>query len=278
MVMNGSGGGINEPRAALYASRGYIALALGYFRCEGRPDWINDTPLEYFRDALAWLRRETRPLNDFVAVTGQSRGGELSMLLAATFPEAVSAVMAYVPASCVHSAQSAGDPARGRLAPTWTLGGNPLPHLWEGNRTGTYVPYDNGPEPRRLEYAVLTAMADRAAFDRARIPVENIVGRVLLVHGTDDGWWPTDYHCDVMEEALRKAGRHVERLRCVGAGHVIAFPYLPTTVIVAPHRVSGILSTHGGTPEADAAANEKVWPTVLDFLKRAVAAETARHG
>ncbi len=278
MVMNGSGGGINEPRAALYAARGYIALALGYFRCEGRPYWINDTPLEYFRDALAWLRRETRPLHDFVAITGQSRGGELVMLLAATFPEAVSAVMAYVPASCVHSAQSAGDPARGRFAPTWTLDGKPLPHLWDGNRTGTYAPYDNGPEPRRHEYATLTAMADRAAVDRSRIPVENIRGRVLLVHGTDDGWWPTDYHCDVMEDALRGAGRQVERLRCVGAGHVIAFPYLPTTAIVAPHPVSGILSTHGGTPQADAAANEKVWPTVLDFLRRAVDAAGQNNG
>src|SRR5690606_9928536 len=45
VILNGSGGGLNEPRAALYAARGYAALALGYFRCEGRPYWINDTPL-----------------------------------------------------------------------------------------------------------------------------------------------------------------------------------------------------------------------------------------
>lgn len=32
VVLNGSGGGINEPRAALYASHGYAALALGYSR------------------------------------------------------------------------------------------------------------------------------------------------------------------------------------------------------------------------------------------------------
>lgn len=278
MVMNGSGGGINEPRAALYASHGFIALALGFFRCEGRPDWINDTPLEYFRDALDWLRQETQPLHNFVAITGQSRGGELVMLLAATFPQEVSAVLAYVPASCVHSAQSAGDPARGRFAATWTLDGKPLPHLWQNNRTGTYEPYDNGPEPRRHEYATLTAMADQAAVQRSRIPVENITGRVLLVHGTDDGWWPTDYHCHVMEDTLRQAGRHVERLRCEGAGHLIAFPWLPTTSVVARHPVSGIVSTHGGTPEADADANEKVWPIVLDFLARAVQAKGQADG
>ncbi|MGI6853595.1 acyl-CoA thioesterase/bile acid-CoA:amino acid N-acyltransferase family protein [Mesorhizobium sp. 1B3] len=268
IVMNGSGGGVNEPRAALYASRGYLALALGYFRFAGRPDWINETPLEYFRDAISWLRRSEKPKDGFVAITGQSRGGELVMLLAATFPELVSAVMAYVPASCIHSAQSAGDPARGRLAPTWTLDGKPLPHLWENNRTGTYAPYDSGAEPRRHEYALLTAMADAAAVERARIPVERITAPVLLVHGTDDGWWPTDYHCDVMEESLRAAGRHVERLRYEEAGHIIVFPYIPTTGITAPHPVSGIFSTNGGTAEADARANAESWPAVLDFLER----------
>lgn len=275
VVLNGSGGGVNEPRAALYASRGYLALALGFFRYPGRPDWINDTPLEYFCDAIAWLRRSEEPKDDFVAITGQSRGGELVMLLAATFPGIVSAVMAYVPASCVHSAQSAGDPAKGRLAATWTLGGRPLPHLWENNRTGTYEPYDNGPEPRRHEYALLTAMADAAAVARARIPVENITAPVLLVHGTDDGWWPTDYHCELMEEALRAAGRHVERLRYEKAGHIIVFPYIPTTGITAPHPVSGIFSTHGGTPEANARADAESWPAVLDFLARCRKGENA---
>ena len=268
VILNGSGGGMNEPRAALYASRGYAALALGYFRAPGLSDWINDVPLEYFRDAFAWFRRSVVLKDDFVAITGQSRGGELVLLIAATYPEAVSAVMAYVPASCVHSAQSAGDPARGRLAATWTLDGRPLPHLWDGNRTGTYAPYDNGPEPKRHEYALLTAMADQAAVERARIPVEKITAPVLLINGTDDGWWPTDHHCDLIVERMRGAGRHVERLRFEDAGHSILFPYVPTTVITAAHPVSGIVSTSGGTPAANARANAESWAGVLDFLNR----------
>src|SRR5690606_33349446 len=61
MVLNGSGGGINEPRAALYASRGYAALALGYFKSPGRSDYISDTHLEYFETALQWIHRELQP-------------------------------------------------------------------------------------------------------------------------------------------------------------------------------------------------------------------------
>lgn len=279
MVLNGSGGGVNEPRAALYASRGYAALALGFFNAPGRPKYINDTPLEYFRDAIRWMRQTLAPKDGFVAITGQSRGGELVLLVAATFPEDVSAVMAYVPAAYVHSAQSAADPAKGRESATWTLGGKPLPHLWEDNRTGTWRPYDDGPQPRRHEYALLTALADRRAAARARIPVEKIDCPVMLVHGTDDGWWPTDYHCDVVEETLADSGfaHPFRRLRFVGAGHAILFPYVPTTEIERRHPMSGVLATSGGQPHANAVANEQTWPGVLGFLQEAIAHEAARE-
>lgn len=52
LILNGSGGGINEPRAALYASRGYAAFALAYFKAPGLSDYISNTPLEYFQTGL----------------------------------------------------------------------------------------------------------------------------------------------------------------------------------------------------------------------------------
>ena len=72
LVLNGSGGGINEPRAALYASHGYAALALGYFKAPGLSDYISNTPLEIFETALHWLHRELQPRHGFVALSGQS--------------------------------------------------------------------------------------------------------------------------------------------------------------------------------------------------------------
>ena len=276
MIMNGSGGGINEPRAALYASRGYAALALGYFRCPGRPDYISNTPLEYFQKGLGWIRKNVRPMHDFVAISGQSRGGELVLLLASMFPDEVSAVMAYVPAAYIHSGQSAADPALGRESATWTLDGKPLPHLWENNRTGAWAPYDAGPTPKRLEYALLTALADHRATERARIPVEKIKCPILLIHGTDDGWWPTDYHCDVIEETLAAVAHSppVTRLRFPGAGHLIVFPHVPTTTICQAHAISGILSTNGGNARDNAVANEEAWAGALKFLENVIAAKS----
>ncbi|WP_197386502.1 acyl-CoA thioesterase/BAAT N-terminal domain-containing protein [Ralstonia pseudosolanacearum] len=274
MVLNGSGGGINAPRAALYASHGYAAFALAYFKAPGLSDYISNTPLEYFERGLAWLRRRVRPLHDFVAVSGQSRGGELALLLGATFPAAVSAVIGYVPGAVVHSAQNAADPAIGREGPTWLYRGQPLPHLWEGNRTATWAPFDEGAPPHRHERAIRTALRDADAVERARIRVEQTRGPMLLLSATDDGSWPSSDYARMAAARLAEA-RHpypVVHHDFAGAGHAIVFPYVPTTQLVHAHPVSGRISTGGGEPRANARADLQSWAAVRRFLADAVAA------
>lgn len=277
LILNGSGGGINEPRAALYASHGYAAFALAYFKAPGLSDYISNTPLEYFERALAWLRKRVEPLHDFVAVSGQSRGGELALLLGATFPEAVSAVIGYVPGAVVHSGQNAADPAVGREGPTWLYRGQPLPHLWEGNRTASWAPFDEGPAPHRHERAIRTALQDADAVARARIRVERTRGPVLLLSATDDGSWPSSDYSRMVTAKLAEV-RHpypVEHYDYEGAGHAIVFPYVPTTQLVYAHPVSGRISTGGGEPRANARADAQSWAAVRRFLASAVAARGA---
>ena len=274
MVLNGSGGGINEPRAALYASRGYAALALGYFKAPGLSDYISNTPLEYFEAALAWVHRTLRPAHGFVALSGQSRGGELVLLLGSMFPDQVSAVVAYVPGAVVHCAQNACDPALGREGPAWLYKGQRIPDVWQGNRTATWAPWDRGPEPRRHTHAILTALDDAEAVARARIPVERIRGPVLCLSATDDGSWPSSRYGRMVADQLA-AVRHpwpVTHLDYDGGGHTIVFPYVPTTQLEYAHPVSGRLSTTGGTPAANAHADEASWAGVQAFLQQAVAA------
>lgn len=141
VVLNGSGGGINEPRAALLAAYGYQAFALGYFKAPGLSPYITETPIEYLETGLNWAHRVLQPKDGFVAITGQSRGGELALLLGALFPDLVSAVIAYVPGAMVHGAQGAGDPARGGWqGNTWTWRGVPLEHLWHDNKAVHWHP------------------------------------------------------------------------------------------------------------------------------------------
>lgn len=262
MVLNGSGGGINEPRAALYASRGYAAFALGYFKAPGLSPYISNTPLEYFVAGMAWLRREVKPAHDFVALSGQSRGGELVLLLGSMFPEAVSAVIGYVPSALVHGGQAAADPAVGRDGPAWLYQGQPLVHLWNNNKTASWAARDAG---LRNAESISTALLDREAVQRVAIAVENIRGPVLLLSAGDDAAWPSSLFSRMALQRLEQAGHRwpVQHLDFANAGHTILLPNLPATYSV------------DGTPAANAHANEQSWLAVKGFLSDAVTARGA---
>lgn len=262
IVLNGSGGGINEPRAALYASRGYAAFALGYFKAPGLSAYISNTPLEYFERGLDWLRREVKPAHDFVALSGQSRGGELVLLLGSLFPDKVSAVIGYVPSALVHGGQAAADPAVGRDGPAWLHHGKPLVHVWNNNRTANWQARDAG---QRNAVSMRTALDDPDAVERARIKVENIKGPVILLSAGDDAAWPSDLFSRMVSERLEQH-RHpwpVQHLDFPHAGHSILLPYIPSTY------------SQDGNPAANAEANEQSWLGVRQFLQDAVAARQA---
>lgn len=269
VVLNGSGGGINEPRGALYASHGYQAFALGYFKAPGLSPFITETPLEYLETGLRWAHRELQPKDGFVAVSGQSRGGELALLLGATFPDLVSAVIAYVPGAMVHGAQGAGDPARGGWqGVTWTRDGIPLPHLWQDNAAVHWHPWAGDAPPSRHHSVFFEGLKDRALAERARIPVERIAGPVLLVSGRDDRAWPSSLYSRMVVSTLSRHGhRHLVRhLDFDDAGHAINLPFVPTTQLSREHPVSKVPYTSGGTPSGNARADDGSWRGVLAFL------------
>ncbi len=275
VVLAGSGGGVMEPRAALFAAHGYQALALGYFGVPGLPPRISGTPLEYFEAALDWMRATLAPAHGFIAVCGVSRGGELSLLLAATFPDRVGAVIAYVPSPYTHGVLNAGHPGEDRHAPTWTHHGHPLPVLSQGNRAADWSLFDDATGARRQTPAFLSALGDPEAASRAMIPLERIRAPVMLISGSDDQLWPSERFSEIAEQRLAEAQFRfpVRHVRNPDAGHTIGFPYAPTTVLRRPHAVSGIFMVYGGTAPGNARACEHSWREVLVFL-----AEASRAG
>jgi dienelactone hydrolase len=96
IVVGGSGGGLWEAPAALWASHGVVTLALAYCGIAPLPPGLEEIPLEYFSTAMHWLQRQAGVQPQALAVLGASRGGELALLFGATFSE-IRAVVAYVP-------------------------------------------------------------------------------------------------------------------------------------------------------------------------------------
>jgi dienelactone hydrolase len=233
LVLGGSDGGLAPyimREAALLARHGFAALALAYFYMGSLPYRLAGIPLEYFGDAIRWLKDQPSVRGDRLGVVGTSRGGELALLLGAHYPD-LQAVVSYVGSGLVFPSPTNPEPA-------WIFHGRPLP--WIPN------PFD-----------ILQAKPEQ--FDRAEIPVERTNGPVLLISGDADQVWPSTQLSRVAMDRLGRHERpyHDEFRHYPGAGHGIQPPYLPTTP-----------GTYyfGGDPEGNAAANEDSWRRVISML------------
>src|SRR5712671_3693235 len=185
VVLNGGDGGIDEYRGAILASHGYAVLNLGYFGMDGLPRGLVNIPLEYFENAIRWMRRQPWLGDHFLAVWGESRGGELALLLGATFPE-INAVIAWVPSGVVFWALGLAEPGDTQPRAAWTFRGKPLPYLQENNSGRDPEPEAEPGHPIAYTPFYRTFLRDSQAVERATIPVEKTQGPILLVSGTDD--------------------------------------------------------------------------------------------
>jgi dienelactone hydrolase len=267
-VVSGSGGGVNEHRAALYAAHGYAAFALAYFNYESLPASLVRIPLEYFETSIAYLRSRPEIDGERLAIAGGSRGGELALLLGATF-SAYRAVIAEVPSGVIWGGFG-HDPAEG-AQPSWTYHGEGLPYM-------------SDPDPEIYAYyaeyaargeAIPGTPGFQAIVDRnpnqvaqALIPVEKTQGAILMISGDDDQMWPSTPLAEIAMRRLQEKGFSYpyEHISYAGAGHFIAPPYAPTTTIAINHPVDGGYYTFGGKPEANYRASVDSWHKRLQFL------------
>ncbi len=277
LLVGGSDGGLAEGTAALLASHGFAALALAYFRAEHLPAELMEIPLEYFETAIRWLGRRADVAPGRLGVVGRSRGGELALLLAATFPD-LAAVVGYVPSGVVHAGIAAAAPAAGSAPRSaWTHHGKPLPFVpppLDGRPTEDATGSTASAEDTALELTpmFLRSLEDRAAVAAAAIPVERIRGPVLLVSGEDDRLWPSPLLAELAVARLAAHGRTSTHLRYASAGHMIGPVGLPATANTIIHPLRGRALALGGSPAGNAAAASDSWPRVLQFLRASLAA------
>ena len=273
--LGGSEGGLSESRAALLASHGYVALALAYFGIEGLPQDFVRIPLEYFETAIGWLQAQECVASDRLAVMGESRGGELALLLGATFPQ-IRAVVGVVPSGVMLTGFRRGFLGLVEMVirrpPGWTFRDASLPGLVPGVSFSSFVSY-GWKRLRRAPIAAtpffLEAMQDKDALERASIPVERINGPVLLLSGEDDQFFPSALSSEAARERLarHKYPHRYEHVSYPGAGHIFGMPYLPTTVTTGRHPVAGGVYVVGGNPKDNAFAAADSWARILRFLE-----------
>src|ERR1700689_1992276 len=270
IVLSGSGGGFDLDKAAVLSRHGFATLALAYFGIALLPPWLQRLPLEYFQAALTWLSAQPAIDPQRVAILGVSRGAELALLLGATFPQ-IHAVVAYAPSSVAWAA-SGRDKSTGELIPCWTWRGKAVPFAplpLRGFMWRSAFPVVALKRPVLFRNLFRAGLRNRAAVERAAIPVENIRGPLLLISGGDDHLWPAAEMSEAIIARLkRNGGAHTaEHLHFAHAGHMLRYPHLPVTARDSRNKhLRGARFSFGGTPAADAEAQTQAWHRAIAFL------------
>jgi pimeloyl-ACP methyl ester carboxylesterase len=258
LALGGSDGGVPTYFQRLLARERCACLALAYHSTPKTQSNLIEMPLERVERGLRWLRDHPRvaPRDGRVAIVGASKGAELALVLAATFPDLVGPVVAYTPSSVVWAGidfAAPGAPPRS----SWSRAGKPL----------EFVALPPGVPPGRSERGLILApIYERgldavAADDAAVIPIERVTGPVLLISGGDDRMWPASRMSNMLVERARRFGReHVVRhLDFPAAGHALF-------AVDAADLKQPIPFDLGGSDAAQAGAHEAAWPQALRVL------------
>jgi dienelactone hydrolase len=274
LLLGGSEGGMHEDDAALLAAHGYAVLALAYYGMPGLPSTLQDIPLEYFAQALRFLRMHAHVDGERLTVMGVSKGGEAALLIGATFREPC-AVISMVGSGLITQGISQ-DVLTGSFldimatpVASWTYQGRGLTYLPNVVTAELEAAVAAG-TPIALRMAFEPALAGDHLLSAVTIPVERINGPVLLISGEhDQGYGPEVHH--VAAQRLATNNHSYQHIVYPGAGHLIAAPpYAPTTRSTSPGP--GVTFDHGGTPAANAHARADAWQQTIRFL----AAHTGR--
>ncbi len=263
ILLSGSEGGMLEGWSAMLASHGYAVLALAYFGIDPLPKELIEIPLEYVASAITWLKAQPAVDVNRIAVMGGSKGGELALLVGATYPQDIRAVIAIKPHTLVYQAISTNfQNFQNGAKSSWTLNGMPVPFA-TGALTPEFIGFFIG-RPVALRSSYEQPLDNPAIVARAAIAVEKISGPILLISGTDDQMTPSSRMCDLAIERLKANQFPYEytHLRYEGAGHTFGLPYGP-----ASDRVSGQFVI-GGSKEINARATIDAWQRVLVFLEK----------
>ncbi|MEM6302390.1 MAG: acyl-CoA thioester hydrolase/BAAT C-terminal domain-containing protein [Pseudomonadota bacterium] len=174
-----------------FISQGYALLAVGYFGMEGTPRELDRIALDGVFQAIVNASQHSNINQRCIAVIGASKGAELGLLLASTYPE-IKAVVAMVPGNAVFPALTIA-----MNTPSFSLNNEPLEFV--------PVPWSAIPALLRgdLRAAWVEMLKDTEAVARSEISIEKINGPIYFVSATQDEFWPSKEMSESMELRLK---------------------------------------------------------------------------
>ncbi|XP_060684336.1 acyl-coenzyme A thioesterase 1-like [Hemiscyllium ocellatum] len=244
----GSVGGMVEHRASLLANHGFLTLALGYFGFDDLPQDFMNLDLEYFEEAVNFLRSHPKVKGPGVGAIGISKGGDLVLSMTTFLPHVIAAV----------SIGGCNANTLGNLH----YKGITLPGLGATFERIKFL------ESKLVDISEVTNDPMEEENKDCIIPIEKAEGHFLFVVGEDDKNWRTPLYAQQAVEKLKENGKeNYELITYPEAGHLLEPSYFPFCY-ASFHRLVGQPVVWGGKKKPHALAQIDLWPRMQAFLRK----------
>lgn len=241
------GGGLSEPRASLLAGKGFVVLALAYLRYQDLPKHTENLDLEYFEEAITYLRGRPEVTGPGIGILSISHSGGIALSMS-SFLSGISATV------CIN-----------------TCNANTVIPLHY--KDIVLPPLEAILENIKFKGAGLVdirdALADPTSGENraSLIPIERASCQFLFAVAEDDHNWNSPFFAKQAAATLRNHGK--ESFQVVSypkAGHFLEVPNMP----FCPsgfHAAVGSVVLFGGEPKAHSDAQLDLWERVQAFFK-----------
>ncbi|XP_038583085.1 acyl-coenzyme A thioesterase 1-like [Micropterus salmoides] len=241
------GGGLTEPRASLLANKGYVVLALAYHGFQDLPKNPTKWDLEYFEEAVTYLRGRPEVKGPGIGILSISQSGGLALAMS-SFLSGISATV------CVNACIA------NILIPLHykDIVIPPLSPVMENIKIT---------ESGLLD--IRNALPD-TSLEKNRVslfPIERASCQFLFAVSEDDHNWKSALFAKQAAATLRNHGKECIKVATYPkAGHFLEVPYMP----FCPsgfHAAVGNVVMFGGEAKANSEAQLDLWERVQEFFK-----------
>lgn len=208
--------------AERFAEYGICGLAVSLYGAEGLPDGVDCIPLDMFEKAVQYLH-EVKAIES-ISTYGMSMGS-LFAALVAKYIDGIDNVIMVSPSHVPFEGSVDKKNMTGHSMITWR--GKELPFVkpdFSAQKVGKYfLDKQAGRKVTGMWISYRDAYQDKEAEEKAYIHIEELDARILLIAGTGDEAWPSDYSVNYMKQRLDESGyaKEYEAIVYQNASHLL---------------------------------------------------------
>ncbi|XP_072485279.1 acyl-coenzyme A thioesterase 1-like [Notamacropus eugenii] len=253
----GSGGGLFEYRASLLAAHGFAVLALAYYAFEDLPKDMKELHLEYFEEAVQYLKNHSQVKGPGVGLLGLSKGGDLCLSMASHLKDITASVIingSVANVGCVlHYKDMTIPPLKSDLKRV---------KMTEDGFADIVEALNNPLEEPNRE---------------SLIPIEKAESCFLFLVGSDDHNYRSEFYANEAAKLLQASGKKKPEIICYPAtGHLMEPPYFPVC-LVSFHSLVGKPVIWGGEIRAHSMAQIDAWKQLQAFFHKHLGNDQITH-